>query len=141
MILGVAPSVKCILLEVDLSIMLHAHDKVRRSNSTQSITDRLAEIYRALSDYLQAVELVPTYSGNPYLRALAIIIEEDLASLVGECEAMLGAADEIDRQRFDSFVSLAVTVIEEAEYLLNRDDLKISMQKPQGAQRRHRVRS
>ena len=91
---------------------------------------RFEEIYRILFTYLEAVQLVSSHGENAYLRALAIIIEEDLFALIEECKAIL-ESNEIPQQNIiDDFISRSATVAEEADYLLSRDDIMVSLRKP-----------
>ena len=98
------------------------HKLPKRVSSTPEV--RLRQIYPDLSSSYEKLQVVHDHLLSPRDIAVAAVLEDDLLSLIEECEEYLIACDQLKNEQVESFESRSVTVLEEVKNLrfLNRRD-------------------
>ena len=98
----------------------HSSTKIYAFGEHQRQKHRLTRLYQKLSRCLETISGVTAYLEHSNDRACCVILEEDLTSLVEECEGFLVREFVPSRNMFQSFEARSICVMEEALNLLHK---------------------
>ena len=86
-------------------------------NRRSPLHERLSKLYQNLSLCYELLQVTHSQLATPREQAMAAVLEDDLHSLVEECEDYLIGGIELRRYDFESFECRSSTVMEEIQSL------------------------